>query len=355
MFYKQFSKIINELNPDFVESFDFWLATLPRNNQKNITASVVSARLGVQYVLAEAILNYATQEGILERYYLVKCPDCDDVLRVISKNEIAEILMYPIVCEFCGQDKDIAPEDIYMAYKIVLQPEATENEIAEAIERRLKGPENLTENFMSADSLASNKTLLYEAFYSPSESAYSEFQELKKKLDLDYGSNTTQKGQALEVLITKIFNQIKGVSCTKEVKTATNQFDCTALCSLKTSFPSIFTYLSPYFIIECKNEPNKKPDNTYCNKLLSIMDTNEAQVGIVFGRLDATKPCFEIAREHYLKHSHSRKQQIVITCCDEDLAYIIERRVDLLKYLEYKLLQVTTGSRSATFEMFCKN
>ena len=37
MFYKQFSKISNSLNNDFIKKFDFWLATLPRHRQKNIT------------------------------------------------------------------------------------------------------------------------------------------------------------------------------------------------------------------------------------------------------------------------------------------------------------------------------
>lgn len=46
MFYKQFSTIIDILNPDFVENFDYWLATLPRQSKRNITASAVSARLG---------------------------------------------------------------------------------------------------------------------------------------------------------------------------------------------------------------------------------------------------------------------------------------------------------------------
>lgn len=43
MFYKQFSVITDILNPDFVENFDYWLATLPQRSKKNITASVVSA------------------------------------------------------------------------------------------------------------------------------------------------------------------------------------------------------------------------------------------------------------------------------------------------------------------------
>ena len=124
---------------------------------------------------------------------------------------------------------------------------------------------------------------------------------------MDYGQNTTAKGKALEALALEIFNQIKGVRGTNDVKTETNQFDCTCLSSINTTFPSVFSYMAPYFIIECKNE-KEKPNNTYTNKLLSIMDTNEAQLGIVVGRKDATEPCFKISREHYLKHMDSRRQ-----------------------------------------------
>jgi len=355
MFYKQFSIIIDILNPEFVENFDYWLATLPQNNQKNITASVVSSRLGVKYSLAETILKYAEKQGILEKYYLVKCPDCDYNLETITKDEIADILMNPIYCDECEEDKHISVDDIYTAYKVILQPDATEEEIARAIETRLNQGEGTEVNFSKADSLSNDKTTLYEAFYNPSESAYDNLKELRSKLDLDYGKNTTAKGKALESLVLEIFNQVKGVRCTNDVKTETNQFDCTALCGVETVFLSIFSYLAPYFVIECKNEPEKAPNNTYCNKLLSIMDTNEAQVGIVWGRKDATGPCFTISREHYLKHSESRRQQITITCSDDDLKYLINGRANLLTYLEFKLFQVTSNSSKATYEMFSKD
>ena len=167
-----------------------------------------------------------------------------------------------------------------------------------------------------------------------------------------YGKNTTAQGDALETLIKEIFNQIKGVRCTNDVKTKTNQFDCTALCGIKPVTLSVFSYLAPYFIIECKNEPKSKPNNTYCNKLLSIIDTNEAQIGIVFGRLDATEPCFIISREHYLTNKDKNKQQIIITCSDKDLKYLIDERVNLLSYLEYKIFQVTGNAPNSTYEMF---
>ena len=97
------------------------------------------------------------------------------------------------------------------------------------------------------------------------------------------------------------------------------------------------------------------PLNFCCNKLLNIMNTNEAQLGILVGRKNATAPCFTIAREHYLKHSESRKQQIIITFSDDDLKLLIDDKVNLLEYLEYKILCVTANSPNATFEMFVNN
>ena len=171
---------------------------------------------------------------------------------------------------------------------------------------------------------------------------------------MDYGSNTTAKGKALEVLILEIFNQIKYVRGTNDVKTKTNQFDCTLLCGIDTVFPSVFNILSPCFIIECKNE-KEKPDNNYTNKLESIMDTSDVKFGIVFGRKDATQTCFSISREHYLLNKASPKQQILVTCSDKDLDYIINKRVNLLQYIEFKIFQVTNNSPTSTFEMFLTN
>ncbi|MDD3278647.1 MAG: hypothetical protein PHG16_07150 [Lachnospiraceae bacterium] len=355
MFYKQFLEIIDILNPEFVENFDYWLATLPTNNQKNITASVVSARLEVSYSQAEIILKYAEKQKILEKYYQVKCPDCDYNLESLSKNEIAEVLINSVYCDYCEEDKHISMDDIYIAYKVIQKPDVSEEKIAEAIEKRLNRGGGTESNFSKADSLSNKKEFLYESFYNPDESAYENFGNLRSKLDLDYGENRTAKGTVLEQLILKIFNQIKYVSGTNDVKTKTNQFDCTLLCRITTSYPSVFNYLEPYFIVECKNEPKKKPNNTYTNKLESILDTNDAKLGIVFGRKDATKTCFSISHDHYLLNKRSEKQQIIITCCDKDLDYLIDKRVNLLCYLEYKIFQITANASSVTYEMFMKS
>ena len=352
MFYEQFSKITNLLNPEFVERFDYWLATLPSNNQKNITASSVAARLGVSYTQAEEILKYAERQKILEKEFLVKCPDCDSFLDIVKPSQLNDVIAHPAFCVECEEEKHITTDDIYVAYNLIMKPNATEAEISKAIERKLNCEGSNAVNFTTADSLSNDLDSLYEAFYNPSESAYRKFVELRDKLDWDYGKNRTEKGKALEKLILGIFGEIKHTKATNDVKTQTNQFDCTVLCGVKTVFPSILNLLTPYFIVECKNE-KKKPDNTYTNKIESILDTNAAQLGIVFGRKDATKPCFTISREHYLTKKNGSKQQIIITCCDNDLEYIIDKQVNLLEYLEFKVFQITTNSPKATYEMFC--
>ena len=69
MFYKQFIPIIDILNPEFVEKFDYWLATLPISDQRHITASIVSSRLAVSYSQADAILKYSEKQGITKTIF----------------------------------------------------------------------------------------------------------------------------------------------------------------------------------------------------------------------------------------------------------------------------------------------
>lgn len=349
MFYKQFLKI-TDLNKDFVKEFDYWLATLPRYLQKNITASAVSSRLEVSYSVANTILEFAAKEGILKRHYLIQCPSCGTIVERIERDDIVSILQNGVFCDECEAEEKITTNNVILAYEVVIKPDVTEDEISKEINRRLN-LDSINENFCQADSLSYKVDDLYNIFYNPDESAYEEFKKLRTMLDKDYGNNTTQKGAALEKLILRIFKEIKHVKGTNTIKTLTNQFDCTLSCEIKTIKPSVFDYLCPYLIIECKNE-HKKPDNTYLNKIESIMDTNDAKLGIVFGRREATNPCFTISREHYLVSKSTPKTQIVITCSDKDLNYLIDEKVNLLRYLQYKIFQITSNCPSSRYEDF---
>lgn len=351
MLYKQFLEITDKLNPDFVESFDYWLATLPTNRKENITASVVANRIGTSWAMAETILTYAEKVGILESYYIVVCPndDCNSYLDVVSKNEIATVLMEQQYCEECDEYYQITLENIYTAYKIIKSPDVTEAEIEKAINDRLNQCESTVANFQKADSLINDKSTIYEAFYNPDESAYQKFKEMRADLDKDYGKNTTAKGKALEELVLEIFKQIKFIKGTNEIRTKTNQFDCTVFSSMDTTFPSIFNLLCPYFILECKNEPVKTPGNTYFNKLLAIIGGNDAKIGIVVARKAAASTCDIIAHDHYLETKRTNKVEYLLSMDDNDLKYIIDEKANLLEYLEYKINKLTLNSNTFTW------
>ena len=68
---------------------------------------------------------------------------------------------------------------------------------------------------------------------------------------------------------------------------------------------------------------------------------------------EATKTCFETAREHYLLTKYG-ENEIIIICSDNDLDYIINKKVNLLSYIEFKVNQITMNSPSSKYENFYK-
>ncbi|HEX9060264.1 MAG TPA: hypothetical protein VF941_08795, partial [Clostridia bacterium] len=276
--------------------------------------------------------------------------ECNMPLEKVTLDELADFLMNPVFCANCFEEYMVSPNNIYTVYKRKIKPDVSEDEINLEILKRLNFSKD--ENFNRADSLIDKTFDLYNAFYRPNESAYIEFKEMREALDLDYGNNTTAKGKALEELVLKLFKNVRFVRGTNEIKTYTNQFDCTIISPTATCYPSIFNLLTPYFIIECKNEPNTTPSNTYFNKLLSIMNTNEAKVGIVFSRKPAGVESQKIAYHHYLLEKKSSKGIYMISMCDNDLKTLIDEQENLLKLIDYKIMELTTNARNASFEMF---
>lgn len=350
MFYNIFSSVPKEVNSEYVAQFDYWLATLPERKTKNITVSTVCGQLGGNFFQAEYMLEFARNVGILSRHYLVYCPVCGGCLDVLEKDDdVTDTLLNPLYCCECDTEREISPSDIYSAYKVVRRPDASNHEIEDAMKKRMTEEIGKT-NFTEADSLH-KKTFLYNYFYSPDESAYAKFKQMRECLDKDYGDDKTAKGAALENLVCELFKCVAFMKSSTKVRNETNQFDCTVLTQLDTSYPSIFNYMSPMFLIECKNE-KKIPGNTYVNKIIGIMEKNETKLGILFTRRHAAVTCNETAYNHYLTKTYAPKQEIVICMDDTDLDYLIDKRVNLLEYLNYKISKFTSNAKNMTWEMF---
>ena len=343
MFYKQYWSLldnneINSIGNERLEEFDKWLASLTTNNRNNITASRVAQNMNISYALSKLLLRYAEKVGLLDLVYIVRCPKCDFVLGVVLPNELLTFISEgKCHCMSCDENMQISADNIYCAYNLKETPfiQETSNE------------EVTSSNFNSADSLKNNIHEIYRICYHPSESAYEELKILRTNLDQPF-PNTTEKGHAMDKLVQAIINNIEGVNCSTQLKASgtSNQFDCTGICLFDLVKPSIYRWLCPNFIIECKNE-KKAPKNDYFGKLMEIIINRESHLGIVWSRKSAPITYFKKARENYLKHN-----KIILSLSDNDLKRIIDERVNFLEYLEYQISKITLDTPDVDFHLF---
>lgn len=358
MFYKQFLKITDSLDEHFIDEFDFWLTTLSERESRTISVSSVASRFEVKYGLADAIVNFAEKEGILKKRYVVLCTneECEFYYGEYDADDLIEILGTEGYCHNCGEEFEISYDNSMIVYSKVKEPNVPDEIIRQEIAKRIGRTEGRT-NFSLADSLAKSPNEIFALYYHPVESAYERLLEMKKNLD---GPFTTpkEKGDALEELSLYLFKQIKAVNGTNKIKTYTNQFDCTIRFPQTSEiFPTIMKYMSPYFIIECKNETDKTgkgktPSNTYFHKLSDIMLSNDSQIGIVLSRGEAGAEDILIAYNNYLVCKNSNHQKIMLSISDSDLKALIDNKINLLEYLAFKMDVLTMNAKNATFEMF---
>ena len=124
MLYKQLEAVREIASVSSVEKFDFWLATVPKENQKMISVSLV----------ADQLLRFCKEHGILQTYFVAECKACG-CRESIGKDVIVMMLTRTLECRRCKAT--ITPKMIYVAYRVVKQPDATEEEIRGEIESRL--------------------------------------------------------------------------------------------------------------------------------------------------------------------------------------------------------------------------
>ena len=345
MYYKIFSKTTHKFESDIINKFDLWLASLAEKGGRNITASRVASELNIDFSTASDLLVFSEQQEILNRVYIIRCPECDFIIDRIPENVFFDpdtnILDKKHFCNSCGEYYNVDEEDVYIAYDIAKRPDKAVDINETPLNEENKG------NFTQADSLT-NIEHLYKIFFAPSESAYNELLSMMQRLDGPF-ENTTEQGHALDNLVMKLIGNIKNSLCSTDIETTTNQIDCSAIIGLSTLFPSVLKYLEPSFIIECKNE-STKPKIGYFSKLADLVINSDSKIGILWTRKKATKSFFEKSYHTYLK-----SEAIIINMFDDDLYELLVKRTNLLDYLSFKIFQVTHNSFDSNFEMFHKN
>lgn len=114
--------------------------------------------------------------------------------------------------------------------------------------------------------------------------------------------------------------------------------------------------MSPYFIIECKNETTSKgrgktPSNTYFHKLSGIMDSNNAKIGIIVSRGEPSKEDMIIAHDEFLLHKNTNCQKFLLSFSEIDLEELIDKKKNLLRYMNYKMNKLTMNANNASYDL----
>lgn len=343
MYYPELLEIINKTGAkEAVEKIDKYFAFLPNRSESIITISNVANRLELDYSIVGVMFKYIYDLGIIDKIYIVMCPECGREILISNQKELMNRLKELDYCIKCKKEICIESTDIVVGYKVIKQPEIDSLDMAnETLKLFEEGMSKFNDEDILEKMFKEKNEKPHDFFYRPSEVEIEGLKKAFENLDLDYGDSTTAKGKALEGLVCDLFDICIGMTATTIVITATNQIDCTVRNDY--SIPlTVYKELGSIIKIECKNEPKKKPNNTYYHKLHSIMQGSkikeEQAVGIIVSRLEPTKPCKKLAREFFLQDG-----SIIVNICDEDLKRIIFNKSNLLDVLQEKIQTIKTN------------
>lgn len=341
MYYPELLEIINKTGAkEAIEKLDKYLAFLTNRSEKVITPSNIATQLELDFNIVNMIFEYIYDLGLFKKVYIVVCPECEREILVSDQRQLMDKVKELDFCSKCKEQIKITPEDIYVGYKLIKQPDLDQDEMILETKKLLgkSNKENMVDGLETLEEMfKKNKESPHDFFYNPSEADRQSLIESFNNLDLDYKSSKDQGG-ALEGLACKLFNICKGLTATTDMNTITNQIDCTVRNDYFIPL-TVYKELGSIVKAECKNEPNKVPGNTYFHKLCGIIETsksrNEQAVGILFSRKKAAKTCKDLARQYFLKDNI-----IIINIFNYDLNRIIIKNANFLDVLQEKIQYV---------------
>ncbi len=287
-----------------------------------LSASKVAVANGIDFGLAQKILQKLVEERILRYAFGLRCPVCGLLLGM--EDEVPSIEKAQYCCQ-CGETVEITPDDVEVIYTFNEYPFVTgqQNETGfEPSESAAHPPDSL------AQLIASGTLDLNAAFFSPTEEEYRELQSAYDNIFTEKATKK-EKGDSLESLTIRLFNMCRHFHAAP-IRTQTNQIDCYVRNTLY--IPGLSqASCKDSFVIECKNE-KKTPIAGYMNKLHSILRNTGKQFGIIVSRCSAPRTFLTLSNTIFL-----HDEIIIISIDANDLQSIIFNKTNLLEHMSRKI------------------
>lgn len=352
MYFEMLLKLAPDIGEERTESLDKYLGEeIALKASGNIMIPISARKLSISNADALAILEKCRTIGLVEKRFLLRCPNCRTPIRTVTTNELAHMLKEPHYCPKCeNEDMDVDTDDFEVYYVLVAEkPSFPSGQQAFQVHNAAQAckPDLLTGNqeTMGLQGLSLKEYLdagfnIDDAFYSPSDEDYVQL-EAMYKLVCTPTTNSTEKGKCLERLVIKIFSLSKEF-CVYVASDSVHQID--ALPSRKYSLHTATNALGHNFIIECKNE-KEKPITDYFTKLHSRViefraskDPDSFKTGILVSRKPAPDTYPTWATINYGKQG-----VYILSMSDEHIKRIVYQKENLYSILRELMLMVQTG------------
>ncbi|BDU83482.1 hypothetical protein [Clostridium perfringens] len=345
MYYPELLEVIRKTGAkEAIEKLDKYFAFLPNRTEKIVTISNIASMLELDYSMIRVLMGYIYELGILDKVYIINCPECGREILIASQKSLLEKVKELDYCIKCRHEIEIESSDVVVGYKVIKKPDIDSSDIVTETQRLFEGEKiDYSDEDILKKLFEENKENPHDFFYNPSNEDRELMKKLYDSLDEEFANNKT-KGDSLEGLIKLLFNSCAGMTASNEVRTTTNQIDCTVRNDYFIPL-SVYKELGSIIKAEGKNEPENRPGNSYYHKLYGILNTSkstqEQSIGILFSRLSIASTCFDLARQYFLKD-----KIIIINIDDNDLHRIVYDEENFLDVIQEKIQQVKNNIKT---------
>lgn len=340
MFFSQLWTLKDKYTEDFLTKADCYLAGLSSGASDRISVARFAGATECSFQEAERFLKDSTDIGMMERSFVLRCPECDHLVR--RTRRLNDLRDQQFICPRC--DAEICDETFgrtELLKHIELQYSIRADQIPFSNGQRQAEIDALPQNdaVLSNDIRSAWKRggLSYTDLYQLDEQRKACLLDQIEQIRKGTYQNTTQKGNSLEELVVSLFNTSMAFHGTTKARTDLNQID--GLIDVRSYLESnLFDTLGSYFFIECKNE-KEKPKNDYLGKFDSILKRTGSKFGIFVSKVCAPKTFLETTREIFLDH------RITIICISlDEIGDLIQNDRNLFELLKRKIIEVQSGA-----------
>lgn len=123
MYFRKLEELKGYYPETLLKKFDKYLQEMPRAYEDRIQSHIIANNLKISFNAAHMLIEQSCKIGVLTERYILKCPECGLVLKLVDADELSEAIEkanYCYGCDFGSDNLDlkIGTENIESIYRL---------------------------------------------------------------------------------------------------------------------------------------------------------------------------------------------------------------------------------------------